>query len=107
LQSDADGPDAVHYITFWAQWFPTRLFGLGFALVGYFSRASNTLLAYFTDFTTDNEQVLTEVAVAAEPMEPDQINTLDESSAMVQLGKRNMLFFLALAAVLTLSGWLY
>ncbi|WP_214000575.1 regulatory signaling modulator protein AmpE [Arsukibacterium sp.] len=106
LQPDSSGPDAVHYMTFWAQWLPTRLFGLGFALVGYFSRASNALLAYFMDFTTDNEQVLTEVAVAAEPLEQEQINTLDESSAMVQLGKRNMLFFLALVAVLTLSGWL-
>ena len=107
LQTDTDGPDAVYYLTFWAQWFPTRLFGLGFALVGYFSRASNALLAYFMDFTTNNEQVLTEVAMAAEPQEAEQLNTLDESSALVQLGKRNMLFFLALVAILTLSGWLH
>lgn len=106
LQPDTAGPDAVYYLTHWALWLPTRLFGLGFALVGYFSRASNALLAYFLDFTTDNEQVLTEVAVAAEPLDPEQINTVDETSAMVQLAKRNMLFFLALAAVLTLSGWL-
>ena len=106
LQPETAGPDAVHYLTYWAQWLPTRLFGLGFALVGYFSRASNALLAYFMDFSTDNEQVLTEVAMAAEPLEQEQINTLDESSAMVQLAKRNMLFFLAVVAVLTLSGWL-
>ena len=106
LQPETAGPDAVHYLTYWAQWLPTRLFGLGFALVGYFSRASNTLLAYFMDFSTANEQVLTEVAVAAEPLDPEQINTLDESSTMVQLAKRNMLFFLAVVAVLTLSGWL-
>ncbi|WP_019677018.1 regulatory signaling modulator protein AmpE [Arsukibacterium perlucidum] len=106
LQPETAGPDAVHYLTYWAQWLPTRLFGLGFALVGYFSRASNALLAYFMDFSTDNEQVLTEVATAAEPLEQEQINTLDESSAMVQLAKRNMLFFLAVVAVLTLSGWL-
>ena len=73
LQTDTDGPDAVYYLTFWAQWFPTRLFGLGFALVGYFSRASNALLAYFMDFTTNNEQVLTEVAMAAEPQEAEQL----------------------------------
>ncbi|MDX1677958.1 regulatory signaling modulator protein AmpE [Arsukibacterium sp.] len=104
LQPDSDGPDAVYYMTFWAQWLPTRLFGLGFALVGYFSRASNALLGYFMDFSTDNEQVLTEVAVAAEPLDPEQLNTADETTAMVQLAKRNMLFFLALVAVLTLSG---
>lgn len=106
LQPASDTPDAVHYLNYWAQWFPTRLFSLGFALVGYFSRASNTLLAYFLDVKTANEQVLTEVAVAAEPIDPEQRNTVDETSAMVQLAKRNMLFFLAFAAVLTLSGLL-
>ncbi|KKO45025.1 regulatory protein AmpE [Arsukibacterium ikkense] len=106
LQPEGDGQDAVQCLNHWAQWLPARLFGLGFALVGYFSRASNALLAYFLDFTVSNEQVLTEVASAAEPMEPELLNTVDETSAMVQLAKRNMLFFLALAAVLTLSGWL-
>tara|TARA_R110002126_G_scaffold98045_14_gene228114 strand:+ start:7834 stop:8706 length:873 start_codon:yes stop_codon:yes gene_type:complete len=107
LQPVTDEPDAVSVMSYWAQWLPTRLFGVGFALVGHFSRASNALLAYFLDFKTDNEQVLTEVAVAAEPVDAEQRNTVDETSTMVQLAKRNMLFFLALAAVLTLSGWLY
>jgi AmpE protein len=100
LQPANDAPDAVHYLNHWAQWFPTRLFSLGFALVGYFSRASNILLAYFLDVKT------AEVAVAAEPIDAEQCNTVDETSAMVQLAKRNMLFFLAFAAVLTLSGLL-
>lgn len=87
-----------------ADWLPARLFGVGFALVGHFSKASATLMRYGADLATPAEQVLTEVAQAAEPLLPEQLNTSDESSSMVQLSKRNILFFLALVAVLTLSG---
>lgn len=97
---------AVARLDHWLNWFPARLFGLGFALVGHFSHASATLLSYFLDFTADNEQVITEVAAAAEPIPELVINTLDESSHLLQLAKRNMLFLLALTAVLTLAGWL-
>ncbi|MBU1309924.1 MAG: regulatory signaling modulator protein AmpE [Gammaproteobacteria bacterium] len=96
----------VNCIAHWALWFPARLFGLGFALVGHFSRASNVLLSYFLDFTADNEQVVVAVATAAETLPDESLNTLDDSSYMVQLAKRNMLFFLAFTAILTLTGWL-
>ena len=96
----------VNCVAHWALWFPARLFGLGFALVGHFSRASNVLLSYFLDFTADNEQVVIEVATAAETLPAESLNTLDDTSYMVQLAKRNMLFFLAFAAILTLTGWL-
>uniref|UniRef100_A0A486XLI3 AmpE protein n=1 Tax=Rheinheimera sp. BAL341 TaxID=1708203 RepID=A0A486XLI3_9GAMM len=96
----------VNCVAHWADWFPARLFGLGFALVGHFSRASTALLGYFLDFTADNEQVVVDVASAAETLPAESLNTLDDSSNMVQLAKRNMLFFLAFTAILTLSGWL-
>lgn len=102
----ANESKAVDCVAHWADWFPARLFGLGFALVGHFSRASTALLGYFLDFTADNEQVITEVATAAETIAPESLNTLEDSSTMVQLAKRNMLFFLAFTAILTLSGWL-
>ncbi|HEX5793493.1 MAG TPA: regulatory signaling modulator protein AmpE [Rheinheimera sp.] len=97
---------ALPCIAHWANWFPARLFGLGFALVGHFSRASTALLGYFLDFTADNEQVVVDVATAAEPLPAESLNTLEDTSYMVQLAKRNMLFFLAFTAILTLSGWL-
>jgi AmpE protein len=97
---------AVALVAHWLNWFPARLFGLGFALVGHFSRASSTLLSYFLDFTADNEQVVTEVAAAAEPMPEQDVSPLEESGQMLQLAKRSMLFFLAFAAILTLGGWL-
>ena len=97
---------AVAVLSHWANWFPARLFGLGFALVGHFSRASTALLGYFLDFTADNEQVVVEVACASETVPTESLNTLEDSSTMVQLAKRNMLFFLAFTAILTLTGWL-
>lgn len=118
LQEAVDEQDAADYavvlgsdskvdcVAHWALWFPARLFGLGFALVGHFSRASNALLSYFLDFTASNEQVVIEVATAAETLPAESLNTLDDTSYMVQLAKRNMLFFLAFAAILTLTGWL-
>lgn len=102
----SEGNKAVHYVAHWADWFPARLFGLGFALVGHFSRASSALLGYFLDFTASNEQVVVAVATAAEAIPVESINTLDDTSYMVQLAKRNMLFFLAFTAILTLTGWL-
>lgn len=98
--------DAVDYLSHWADFFPVRLFGLGLALVGYFSKATSSLLNHFLDFTVSNEQVITDVAAAAEPLPAEVLNTPEETSAMVQLAKRNILFFLALTAILTLGGWL-
>lgn len=103
---ETQSKDAVHYLLHWADFLPARLFGLGFALVGYFSRASNALLGYFLDFTANNQQVVTDVAKAAEPIIESPLQNTDDTSAMVQLAKRNMLFFLAFTAILTLSGWL-
>lgn len=98
--------DALSCMLHWADWFPARLFGLGFALVGHFSRASNALLGYFLDFTASNEQVVKDVARAAEPLPEEVLNGIEDTSSMVQLSKRNMLFFLAFTAILTLTGWL-
>ena len=118
LQEAVDEQDAADYaavlgsdskvdcVAHWALWFPARLFGLGFALVGHFSRASNALLSYFLDFTASNEQVVKDVARAAEPLPEEALNGIEDTSSMVQLSKRNMLFFLAFTAILTLTGWL-
>jgi len=90
----------------WAEWLPIRIFGLGLALVGHFSRASGVLLSYLGDTKTSGLQVYTDIARAAEPLPEEALNCSDESCSLVQLAKRNVLFFLALVAVLTLGGWL-
>jgi AmpE protein len=99
-------PAVFQQLMFWADWVPARLFGVGLALVGHFSRASTALLAFLGDFSTSSATVITTVAKAAEPMPDDAYNCAEETACMVQLAKRNVLFFLALVAVLTLSGWL-
>jgi AmpE protein len=91
-------------LSHWADWLPARLFGLGFALVGHFSRASAILLSYLGDTSTPACQVLTDIAKAAEPLPDEMQNCSTESCSLVQLAKRNILFFLALVAILTLSG---
>lgn len=105
--------ELVHYwqgfatdLCHWAEWLPIRVFGLGLALVGHFSRASGVLLSYLGDTKTSGLQVYTDIARAAEPLPDEALNCSDESCSLVQLSKRNVLFFLALVAVLTLGGWL-
>lgn len=93
-------------LSHWADWLPVRLFGLGFALVGHFSKASAALIAYLVDSSTPAEIVLADIAKAAEPLPEELRNCSSEVCSLVQLSKRNILFFLALVAVLTLSGLL-
>lgn len=106
VETAPDIPTAFQQVMFWADWVPARLFGVGLALVGHFSRASAALLAFLGDFSTPSTTVITSVAKAAEPLPDDAYNCAEETACMVQLAKRNVLFFLALIAVLTLSGWL-
>lgn len=106
VEDTPDIPAVFQQLMFWADWVPARLFGVGLALVGHFSRASTALLAFLGDFATPADKVVTTVAKAAEPLPDDAYNCAEETACMVQLAKRNVLFFLALVAVLTLSGWL-
>lgn len=91
-------------LSHWADWLPVRLFGLGFALVGHFSKASAALIAYLVDSSTPAEIVLADIAKVAEPLPDELRNCNNEVCSLVQLSKRNVLFFLALVAILTLSG---
>lgn len=90
----------------WADWLPVRLFGLGLALVGDFSRTSAVLLQHAGAVHLNAAQLLAELSQAAEPVPEELRNTQEAAVSAVALAKRNVLFFLALVAVLTLSGWL-
>ncbi|MFC4656081.1 MULTISPECIES: beta-lactamase regulator AmpE [Rheinheimera] len=100
-----DDLQPLQRLMFWADWLPARIFGLGLALVGHFSRASAALIGFFANTHAPASTVITTVAKAAEPLPEDSYNCSEETACMVQLSKRNVLFFLALVAVLTLSGW--
>jgi AmpE protein len=90
----------------WADWLPVRLFGLGLALVGDFSRTSAVLLQHAGALQMSAPDLLAELSQAAEPVPEELLNTPDAAVSAVALAKRNVLFFLALIAILTLSGWL-
>lgn len=90
----------------WADWLPVRLFGLGLALVGDFSRTSAVLLQHAGALQLSAPELLAELSQAAEPVPEELLNTSDAAVSAVALAKRNVLFFLALIAILTLSGWL-
>jgi AmpE protein len=97
----------------WADFLPARLFGLGLALVGDFNRTSALFMQQVGDLTMPASQFYSQLSLVAEPMfQPVDSNAADsqqltrQTVAAVQLAKRNVLFFLALVAILTLSGWL-
>lgn len=99
----------------WADFIPVRLFGLGLALVGDFSRTSSELLQGAGDVQQDSCEFYTRLCTVAEPAlqtaatdetAASGVHPAEQSVAAVQLAKRNILFFLALVAILTLGGWL-
>lgn len=104
-----DIPTAVQQLAdsagHWADVLPSRLYGLGLALVGDFSRTSQLLMSQGTDIYRSASALIAELIYASEPVPQDMRGSADEAIAMVQLAKRNLLFFLALVAVLTLAGW--
>lgn len=89
----------------WADVFPVRVYGLGLALVGDFSRTSQLLMQQGADLQIPASSLLGELIYASEPVPEDMRGSVEEAIAMVQLAKRNLLFFLALVAILTLAGW--
>lgn len=102
-------PDALATLqqtaSHWADVLPARLYGLGLALVGDFSRTSKILMDRGADLQQHASSLLAELVYAAEPVPDDMRGSVEEAIAMVQLSKRNLLFFLALVAILTLAGW--
>lgn len=83
-------------------WVPVRLHTLGLLVVGHFSRGLTIWLEYFRE--TSARKMVTDVAQAAEYVEPEGIECTDEPCTMVRLVKRNMMALLVLVAVLTLAG---
>lgn len=89
----------------WADLLPARLYGLGLALVGDFSRTSQALMQQGADIHVPASTLVGELIYASEPVPEEMRGSVEEAIAMVQLAKRNLLFFLALVAILTLAGW--
>lgn len=104
--TDAPYQYVMAKIVLWVDWLPIRITAFGFLMMGHFSRALPKWLGFIFDFHTPAKNVLGEVAVAAEDVSvsPEDLST--EAITLVKLAKRNILFLLALIAILTLSGFI-
>jgi AmpE protein len=85
-------------------WVPVRLTTVGFMLVGHFSRALTFWLPALVDTKSNAKTILINVAIAAEEIEADQKNCIDEPCILVRLVKRNILFMLVAVSILTMVG---
>ncbi len=85
-------------------WLPARACTAGYLLIGNFSKASGVWVSYLLDFVSPAKALICEIAEAAEPTHEAQSAKVEESTRMLKLAKRNVLFFLALVALLTLVG---
>ncbi|MFT7260363.1 MAG: AmpE protein [Glaciecola sp.] len=93
--------DQVMYVI---DWVPVRLTAVGFMLVGHFSRALSFWLPALVDTKSNAKTILINVAIAAEDIEADQKNCIDEPCILVRLVKRNILFMLVAVSILTMVG---
>jgi AmpE protein len=85
-------------------WLPARVCSAGYLLIGHFSQATGVWISYLLDFSSPAKTLICDIAQAAEPTHETYCGRAEESACMLKLAKRNVLFFLALVALLTLYG---
>ena len=91
-------------LLFWLDWLPARIASFGFLIIGNFNKGTSCWLKHVLNFSISNRKMVTETALAAEQVEAQHIGCTVEALCMVKLVKRNVLFFLAIIAALTLFG---
>lgn len=101
-QADNTG---IHNMMAWLDWVPVRITSFGLLVVGHFSRALPIWLNALFDVQIKAKDLLSQVAKAAEDVEPCELNVAEEPITLVRLAKRNILFLLAFLSLLTLTGW--
>lgn len=85
-------------------WLPARVCSAGYLLIGNFSRSAGVWISYLLDFTSPAKDLISEISNAAEAVDNQDCSHTSEAACMLKLAKRNILFFLALVALLTLYG---
>jgi len=97
---------ALNKLIFWLDWPAARVASFGYLVIGNFSKGTQTWLQHVLNFSVPNREVITQTALAAEQIELEHYGCTIEAQCMMRLVKRNILFFLALIALLTLFGGL-
>ncbi|MFT6920635.1 MAG: AmpE protein [Cognaticolwellia sp.] len=99
-----DGNKATQQLLFWVDWLPVRLVAFGYMFVGHFSKAMPAWIDNLFEFEKTPSQVLISVAQMSEDFMVDADDYTAEPCLLVKLAKRTLLLFLAVIAVLTLTG---
>ncbi|MCJ8268193.1 MAG: regulatory signaling modulator protein AmpE [Psychrosphaera sp.] len=85
-------------------WLPARVCTAGYLLIGHFTKSAGIWLSYLLDFTSSARDLVSKIAIAAESIDAVDCSNTTEPACMLKLAKRNILFFLAMVALLTLYG---
>lgn len=99
-----DTCQASQRLLFWVDWLPVRLVAFGYMFVGHFSKALPVWLENLFEFEKAPSKVLIAVAQMSEDYMLDADDCTAEPCLLVKLAKRTLLLFLALIAVLILTG---
>lgn len=99
-----DNNQASQQLLFWVDWLPVRLVAFGYMFVGHFSKAMPVWLENLFEFEKAPSKVLIAVAQMSEDYMVDADDCTAEPCLLVKLAKRTLLLFLALIAVLILTG---
>lgn len=104
VRDDNDVYQATEQLLFWVDWLPVRLVAFGYMLVGHFSKAMPFWLDNLFSFEKAPSKILIAVAQKSEDFMVDADDCTAEPCLLVKLAKRTLLLFLAVIAVLTLTG---
>lgn len=101
---DIQAQQKLAKLLFWIDWPMVRLVSFAYMLVGHFSRALPTWLETCFEFNKPAYEVLSVVAKQSEDFQLDEEDCTAEPCLFVRLAKRTLLLFLAVIAVLTITG---
>lgn len=103
-RDDNDVYQATQQLLFWVDWLPVRLVAFGYMFVGHFSKALPVWMENLFSFDKAPSKILIAVAQKSEDFMVDADDCTAEPCLLVKLAKRTLLLFLAIIAVLTLTG---
>ena len=111
-----DLPSNTEQVLGLIDYLPVRLTALGFLLVGNFGKALPVWLQYLFDYKVAAKSLLCKVTSAAEDLDPSEMEQdfprhdgvmnphLSEPKILVRLAKRNIIFLVAVASLLSITG---
>lgn len=110
-ETDSPLQNATARLLYALDFIPVRVTAFGLLMMGHFSNAFPTWLKSLTDLNMMPRQLLTDIAGKAEMLTPEEQEAQKENAAvepkvLLKLAKRNIMFLLAVTAVLTLMGTL-